>query len=111
MSHRCSPLDLVKTRLQQQQQGVGGGPVKYRNPLHAFRTILAEEGEAIPCSTAPVVHIHPPGAHRARAGAGGLYSGLKPNLLGVFPEKALKLAVNDTLREVRPSRSDQVLRL
>lgn len=32
-------------------------------------------------------------------GYGGLYRGLKPNLLGVTPEKALKLTVNDVLRE------------
>jgi solute carrier family 25 aspartate/glutamate transporter 12/13 len=32
-------------------------------------------------------------------GVAGLYRGLPPNLIGVFPEKALKLAVNDTARE------------
>ncbi len=35
----------------------------------------------------------------AAEGAAGLYVGLRPNLLGVMPEKALKLTVNDVLRE------------
>lgn len=32
-------------------------------------------------------------------GLRGFYSGLIPNLIGVTPEKAIKLAVNDQLRE------------
>jgi len=32
-------------------------------------------------------------------GVAGFYSGIRPNLLGVFPEKALKLSINDTVRE------------
>lgn len=44
------------------------------------------------------------------AGVSGLYSGLKPNLIGVFPEKALKLSVNDTVREVRAGVRVGVLR-
>jgi solute carrier family 25 aspartate/glutamate transporter 12/13 len=35
----------------------------------------------------------------AAEGYAGLYRGLKPNLIGVTPEKALKLTVNDTMRE------------
>lgn len=35
----------------------------------------------------------------AAEGTSGLYRGLKPNLIGVTPEKALKLSVNDLLRE------------
>jgi hypothetical protein len=34
----------------------------------------------------------------AKSGYKGLYSGLKSNLLGVFPEKAIKLAMNDLTR-------------
>jgi Mitochondrial carrier protein len=66
------PLDMVKTRLQ--NSGVGKGPV-YSGPVDCFKRTLAAEGFK------------------------GLYNGLRPNLLGVFPEKALKLSVNDTCRE------------
>ena len=45
-------------------------------PIDCFRKIVATEGTA------------------------GLYRGIKPNLIGVTPEKALKLSVNDLLREV-----------
>jgi hypothetical protein len=68
------PLDIVKTRLQNQTSL----PLEkriYRNGLACFRSILAKEG--------PV----------------GLYRGLGPNLIGVTPEKAIKLAVNDYLRD------------
>lgn len=36
----------------------------------------------------------------AREGFLGLYRGLLPQLVGVAPEKAIKLAVNDLLREM-----------
>jgi hypothetical protein len=32
-------------------------------------------------------------------GLGGFYRGLRPNLIGIIPEKAIKLAVNDYCRE------------
>ena len=68
------PLDMVKTRLQNQGSGGGGGADKlYRNPLHCFRTILRAEG------------------------ARGFYRGLGANLVGIMPEKAIKFAVNDAL--------------
>jgi hypothetical protein len=34
-----------------------------------------------------------------RNGMSGLYRGLPPNLVGIIPEKAIKLAVNDYARE------------
>ena len=33
-------------------------------------------------------------------GVRGLYRGLAPNLVGVTPEKAIKLAVNDEMRKL-----------
>lgn len=52
----------------------------------------------------------------AREGFLGLYRGLLPQLVGVAPEKAIKLAVNDLLREmftnqdkVRSSSSSRVV--
>lgn len=65
------PLDFVKTRLQNQKAGAA----RYAGPVDVVRKVVAAEG------------------------VGGLYAGLRPNLVGVAPEKALKLAVNDTLRE------------
>lgn len=69
------PIDIVKTRLQNQVVAADGSRM-YRNPWHCFRTILSKEG------------------------VGGLYRGLGANLVGVSPEKAIKLAVNDYLREI-----------
>ncbi|KAK8792017.1 hypothetical protein WA158_005394 [Blastocystis sp. Blastoise] len=66
------PLDMVKTRLQRQ---VNATELKYKGPVHCFKTIIKEEGAA------------------------GLYRGILANLIGVTPEKAIKLAVNDGLRE------------
>ena len=64
----------MKTRLQNQTSL----PIEkrvYTNGLACFRSILAKEGII------------------------GLYRGLGPNLIGVTPEKAIKLAVNDYLRD------------
>lgn len=66
------PLDMVKTRLQNQSAATG---LKYTGPIDCFKKILQAEGTA------------------------GLYRGLKPNLIGVTPEKAIKLSINDMLRE------------
>jgi len=71
------PIDLVKTRMQNQRSVVaadGSTNVLYRNSIHCFRTVIAKEG--------------------VRA----LYRGLLPQLVGVAPEKAVKLTVNDALR-------------
>lgn len=68
------PVDMVKTRLQN-QIALPDGTLKYRNPFQCFQTILRTEG------------------------ASGLYRGLSANLIGVTPEKAIKLAVNEILRE------------
>ncbi|OQR95688.1 Mitochondrial Carrier (MC) Family [Thraustotheca clavata] len=47
----------------------------FKGPIHCFRTLLARDGVR------------------------GLFRGLPPTLIGVIPEKAIKLAVNDYLRE------------
>jgi len=41
----------------------------------------------------------------AREGVRGLYRGIVPNLIGITPEKAIKLAVNDFTREYLAERS------
>lgn len=40
----------------------------------------------------------------AKEGAIGLYRGLVPQLVGVAPEKAIKLTVNDLLRDMFTNR-------
>ncbi|ODQ50750.1 mitochondrial carrier [Saitoella complicata NRRL Y-17804] len=67
------PIDLVKTRMQNQRSAVVG-QLMYKNSLDCFRKVIRNEG------------------------AIGLYSGLGPQLIGVAPEKAIKLTVNDLVR-------------
>lgn len=68
------PVDIVKTHLQGQTRS--SGKVFFSGPLHCVRHIVATDGVR------------------------GLYRGLPPTLVGVLPEKAIKLAVNEQLREV-----------
>lgn len=67
------PIDLCKTRMQNQRSTIVG-EVMYKNGWDCFRKVLSNEGFL------------------------GLYSGLGPQLLGVAPEKAIKLTVNDLVR-------------
>jgi solute carrier family 25 aspartate/glutamate transporter 12/13 len=66
------PMDMVKTRLQNQKTG----QQLYTGGIDCFQKIVKNEG-----------------------GVRALYRGLSANLVGVTPEKALKLAVNDLLRQ------------
>ena len=67
------PIDLVKTRMQNQRsQRVGA--VLYKNSIDCARKVVKNEGFK------------------------GLYSGVLPQLVGVAPEKAIKLTVNDLVR-------------
>ncbi|KAI5816504.1 mitochondrial carrier protein [Pyronema omphalodes] len=67
------PIDLVKTRMQNQRSNLVGETL-YKNSIDCFRKVLKNEGFK------------------------GLYSGLGPQLIGVAPEKAIKLTVNDFVR-------------
>lgn len=67
------PIDLVKTRMQNQRSG-GPGSQMYTNSIDCFRKVIRNEGFL------------------------GLYSGVLPQLIGVAPEKAIKLTVNDLVR-------------
>lgn len=67
------PIDLVKTRLQN-QRGAQPGQRLYKNSLDCFQKVVRNEGMR------------------------GLYSGVLPQLVGVAPEKAIKLTVNDLVR-------------
>lgn len=67
------PLDLVKTRLQNQQIGPNGERM-YHSMLDCFRKTLRNEGYF------------------------GMYKGSGVNILLITPEKAIKLAANDFFR-------------
>lgn len=64
------PIDLVKTRMQAQRNSV-----LYKNSIDCFVKTFQTKGIR------------------------GLYSGLGPQLIGVAPEKAIKLTVNDFMRQ------------
>lgn len=67
------PIDLVKTRMQNQRsQRVG--ELLYKNSIDCAKKVVKNEGFK------------------------GLYSGVLPQLVGVAPEKAIKLTVNDLVR-------------
>ncbi|XP_065665065.1 electrogenic aspartate/glutamate antiporter SLC25A13, mitochondrial isoform X2 [Hydra vulgaris] len=68
------PIDLVKTRMQNQRSVIPSERM-YQNSFDCFRKVVANEGIA------------------------GLYRGLIPQLIGVSPEKAIKLTTNDTVRK------------
>ncbi|KAH7266947.1 mitochondrial carrier domain-containing protein [Fusarium redolens] len=68
------PIDLVKTRLQN-QRGAQPGQRLYKNSIDCFQKVIRNEGFR------------------------GLYSGVLPQLVGVAPEKAIKLTVNDLARK------------
>ncbi|KAG5887871.1 hypothetical protein JTB14_011406 [Gonioctena quinquepunctata] len=69
------PIDLVKTRMQNQRTGSFIGELMYRNSVDCFKKVIRHEGVF------------------------GLYRGLVPQLLGVAPEKAIKLTMNDLVRD------------
>lgn len=68
------PIDLVKTRLQNQRSALPGERL-YKNSIDCFQKVVRNEGFR------------------------GLYSGVLPQLVGVAPEKAIKLTVNDLVRK------------
>lgn len=67
------PIDLVKTRMQNQRSTVVG-QLLYKNSMDCVRKVFRNEGFL------------------------GFYRGLGPQLIGVAPEKAIKLTVNDLIR-------------
>jgi solute carrier family 25 aspartate/glutamate transporter 12/13 len=69
------PIDLVKTRMQNQRSKSYVGEVMYRNSFDCFKKVVRHEGVL------------------------GLYKGLTVQLIGVAPEKAIKLTVNDLVRD------------
>lgn len=78
------PIDLVKTRLQNQRSARPGEQL-YKNSIDCFQKVWRNEGLR------------------------GLYSGVLPQLVGVAPEKAIKLTVNDLVRrQLTDKKSGQI---
>ncbi|XP_077583606.1 electrogenic aspartate/glutamate antiporter SLC25A12, mitochondrial-like [Stigmatopora nigra] len=70
------PIDLVKTRMQNQRStGSLVGELMYKNSFDCAKKVLRYEGIF------------------------GFYRGLVPQLIGVAPEKAIKLMMNDLVRD------------
>lgn len=69
------PIDLVKTRMQN-QRSTRVGERLYNNSFDCAKKVIRNEGFT------------------------GLYSGVIPQLIGVAPEKAIKLTVNDIVRGI-----------
>jgi len=77
------PIDLVKTRMQNQRYKPGAEKL-YKNMFHCFYKVITIEGPL------------------------GLYKGLLPQMVGVAPEKAIKLTVNDLLRKIFKKEGGQI---
>ncbi|CAH1408257.1 unnamed protein product [Nezara viridula] len=69
------PIDLVKTRMQNQRINPNTGERMYNHSFDCFYKVIKYEGIR------------------------GLYRGLLPQVCGVAPEKATKLTVNDFIRD------------
>ncbi|KRT85358.1 mitochondrial carrier protein [Oryctes borbonicus] len=69
------PIDLVKTRIQNQRTNPSASGAMYKGYIDCFLKVLRNEGFL------------------------GLYRGLLPQVIGVAPEKAIKLSVNDFVRD------------
>ncbi|KAJ5715929.1 uncharacterized protein N7483_013110 [Penicillium malachiteum] len=80
------PIDLVKTRMQNQRSNRPGERL-YNNSIDCARKVIRNEGFT------------------------GLYSGVIPQLIGVAPEKAIKLTVNDLVRGTFTDKDTQRIKL
>lgn len=69
------PIDFVKTRMQNQILQVSKQKL-YKNSFDCFRVIFRNEGLL------------------------GFYRGATPNIVGVFPEKAIKITINNYLNHI-----------
>eukprot|EP00301_Raphidiophrys_heterophryoidea_P020336 c505_g1_i1.p1 GENE.c505_g1_i1~~c505_g1_i1.p1 ORF type:complete len:780 (-),score=144.78 c505_g1_i1:239-2518(-) len=78
------PIDFVKTRLQNQPYDSKGKGSMYNGIIDCFRKSIKSEGVR------------------------GLYRGLPAQLIGVAPEKAIKLATNDLLRGLFKNENQEV---
>ena len=91
------PIDLVKTRMQNQRH------VPTSPQTLASSTSTTPKAPASASSIGSAVYKNSWDCFRQvvrHEGGRGLYSGLGPQLVGVAPEKAIKLTVNDLMRRL-----------
>ncbi len=109
---------VLRPEIGQQRYRVevrSGGTIAFRIPLHQKMAVGAFSGVLGTCCIFPVdlvktrLQLAAPGTATVRTvvaqavksqGIRGLYTGMSPCVVGVMPEKALKLGVNDYLRDV-----------
>ncbi|KAF9586487.1 hypothetical protein BGW38_003818 [Lunasporangiospora selenospora] len=106
------PLDMVKTRLQNQKIDAAG-KLQYKGGPESSSPQALERASCVLCieqdedwirisEDLEVNAENTVDCFRqvvAKEGVRGLYRGIGPNLVGITPEKAIKLAVNDFVRE------------
>ena len=80
------PIDLVKTRIQNQRAVIASERL-YKNAIDCFCKVIRNEGLI------------------------GLYRGLLPQLVGVAPEKAIKLSMDDLMRSLLRNTHDASITL
>lgn len=114
---RYTLQDPAKQTLGQQRYKIevrSGGTIAFRVPLWQKMAVGSFSGVLGTSCIYPIdliktrLQLAPPGTATVRTvvtgamrsqGARGLYAGLTPSLIGVMPEKALKLGVNDWIRD------------
>eukprot|EP00118_Oscarella_pearsei_P020101 m.216509 g.216509 ORF g.216509 m.216509 type:complete len:702 (+) comp39870_c0_seq6:959-3064(+) len=75
------PIDFLKTRMQNQRKAHFVGEIAYKSYWDCFKKTVRYEGPL------------------------GLYRGILPQLIGVAPEKAIKLTMNDFVRQKLTSKN------
>lgn len=94
------PIDLVKTRMQNQRTGSFIGELMYRNSFDCCKKVGIEKSRRATRSALLIMKLVFCVWQVIRhEGFFGLYRGLMPQLMGVAPEKAIKLTVNDFVRD------------
>lgn len=89
-THNTETTDMVKTRSQSSSK-------LYKSPFHAARMIYTQEGIRGFYRGVCLHRLCAICTAISQAACG--VTGLAPNLVGVTPEKAIKLAANDVFRE------------
>ena len=78
------PIDLVKTRMQNQINHLQTSKQLYNNSLDCFLKIFRNEGLR------------------------GFFRGATPNIVGVFPEKAIKITINNCMNQLLQDKNKKV---
>ena len=90
------PIDLVKTRMQN-QRGSLAGEIMYRNSFHCILKLYIQKAFLVYIEVSTIII-------RCTEQVIYLLLGLLPQLMGVAPEKAIKLTTNFTVRDLLTSK-------